>query len=194
MRELEAIDQKDRQDGTEHLSRLRQVPPETGRFLAILASLAPRGPWVEIGTSAGYSALWFSLAAREVGAHMSTYEVLPEKIEQARKTIELAGIGDVVESHEGDGLEGVQSLRQIAFCFLDADKDRAVAFYSAIVPRLVPGGLFVVDNAISHKDRLGEMLELTIADPRLDSVVVPIGKGVLVCRRSLEVEPRKFEG
>ncbi len=35
MRYLEANDARDRQDGTERLQRLRQIPPETGKFIAM---------------------------------------------------------------------------------------------------------------------------------------------------------------
>jgi caffeoyl-CoA O-methyltransferase len=52
MRELEAIDARDRLDGTARLRRLRQVPPDTGRFIALLAATAPSGRWIEVGTSA----------------------------------------------------------------------------------------------------------------------------------------------
>jgi len=62
MRELEEMDAADRCDGTARLKRLRQIPPDTGRFIALLAALAPPGRYIEIGTSAGYSALWLSLA------------------------------------------------------------------------------------------------------------------------------------
>lgn len=55
MQELEAIDAHDREDGTPRLKRLRQIPPETGRFIALLAASSPSGRWIEIGTSAGYS-------------------------------------------------------------------------------------------------------------------------------------------
>ena len=37
MKELEEIDTRDRQDGTPHLKRMRQIPPETGKVLAFLA-------------------------------------------------------------------------------------------------------------------------------------------------------------
>lgn len=57
MRELEEIDRRDRGDGTPRLQRLRQIPPETGRFIAVLAAAAPDGDCIEIGTSAGYSTL-----------------------------------------------------------------------------------------------------------------------------------------
>lgn len=57
MRRLESIDTRDRLDGTPHPQRLRQIPPETGRFLALLAASAPPGQVLEVGASAGYSAL-----------------------------------------------------------------------------------------------------------------------------------------
>ena len=38
MKELEEVDARDRQDGTPHLKRMRQIPPETGRVLAFLAA------------------------------------------------------------------------------------------------------------------------------------------------------------
>ena len=54
MDELEALDARDRSDGTPRLRRLRQLPPKIGRFLSLLASSAPAGTIVEVGTSAGY--------------------------------------------------------------------------------------------------------------------------------------------
>lgn len=58
MQRLEQIDAQDRLDGTPRTQRLRQIPAETGQFLAILAASAPPGHLIEIGTSAGYSTLW----------------------------------------------------------------------------------------------------------------------------------------
>jgi predicted O-methyltransferase YrrM len=54
MEELERRDAIDRVDATAMLDRLRQIPPQTGQFLALLAASAPKGSWIEIGTSAGY--------------------------------------------------------------------------------------------------------------------------------------------
>ena len=85
MRSLEEQDARDRQDGTYRVERLRQIPPESGILLALLAASAPPGAMVEIGTSAGYSALWLSLAARERGDKLLSYEILPEKVKLARR-------------------------------------------------------------------------------------------------------------
>jgi caffeoyl-CoA O-methyltransferase len=183
MRELEAIDARDRTDGTPQQRRLRQVPATTGRFLAILAAGAPPGPWIEIGTSAGYSTLWLALAARARGARITTYEVDPTKVALARETFRLAGVDDVVTLVEGDARERLREHDGITFCFLDAEKDVYEACYDLVVPRLASGGLLVADNVISHHEALAPFVERALADERVDAVVVPIEKGELLCRR-----------
>jgi predicted O-methyltransferase YrrM len=102
MKALEGIDAQDRQDGTPHLKRLRQIPPETGRFLAMLAAVVPEGAWLEIGTSAGYSALWISLAANLRGRKLITFELLPDKVTLAKKTLKKAQVENLVELVHGD--------------------------------------------------------------------------------------------
>jgi predicted O-methyltransferase YrrM len=183
MRYLEEVDSRDRQDGTHRLKRLRQIPPETGRFIALLAANAPQGAFVEIGTSAGYSTLWLALACRQIGRRITTYEVLEEKVRLARETFQQAGVEDVVELVQGDARLYLAGLDKLAFCFLDAEKEVYQDCYEAIVPGLVPGGLLLADNAINHQQTLGPMLDRAQNDARVDALIVPIGKGVLVCRK-----------
>jgi caffeoyl-CoA O-methyltransferase len=183
MQELENIDRQDRVDGTARLQRLRQIPPETGRFICLLAASSPEGSWIEIGTSAGYSTLWLALACRERGQTITTFEIMASKSQLARTTFAAAGVDDVVTLVQDDFLTHVDRLGDIGFCFLDAEKEVYQACYEAVVPRLVPGGLLVADNAISHQDDLVPMLHAALEDPRVDALVVPIGKGELVCRK-----------
>jgi caffeoyl-CoA O-methyltransferase len=183
MRTLEAIDARDRIDGTERLKRLRQIPPETGKFLALMAANAPQGAFIEIGTSAGYSTLWLSLACRLRDCRITTFELLDEKVRLARETFELAQVEDRVELVHANALDHLDGYAQIAFCFLDAEKDVYAACYEKVVPNLVPGGLLLADNAINHQAILQPVLDRAASDPRLDTLVVPIGKGVLVCRK-----------
>ncbi len=86
MHDLEERDARDRLDGTPQAQRLRQIPPETGRFLAILLAAAPPGKVIEVGTSAGYSGLWLSLACRLRGDRLITFEKNPEKVRLAQET------------------------------------------------------------------------------------------------------------
>ncbi|MBE2221944.1 MAG: O-methyltransferase [Anaerolineae bacterium] len=183
MRYLEEIDTRDRQDGTAHLKRLRQIPAETGRFLALMAAGGENGRYLEIGTSAGYSTMWLSLA----GKPLTTYEVLPEKVAIAQETFAQAGIDHLVTLIHGDARDHLtndyQTSPDIAFCFLDAEKEVYEACYDLLVPRLVSSGLLIADNATSHQDALRPFLERVLADERVDALVVPIGKGELVVRK-----------
>lgn len=184
MHYLEQIDARDRADGTPRPQRLRQIPPETGRFLALLAACAPAGAWLEIGASAGYSTLWLALAARAVGRPVVTFEVLEEKIAVGRETFRLAGVEDVVQLVAGDARNYLRDYRDIAFCFLDAEKEIYTDCYELVVPRLVAGGLLLADNAINHRETLQPMLSRALSDDRVDALIVPIGKGVLLCRKA----------
>lgn len=180
---LEEMDRKDRLDGTERLKRLRQIPPETGKFLALTAANAPEGKFVEIGTSAGYSTMWISLAAKERDEWVLTHELLPEKIKLAKETFREANIEEYVELVEGDALENLKKIDNIAFCFLDAEKEIYEQCYDLIIPKLVNGGILVADNAINHYETLKPMIDKALNDPRVDALVVPIANGELVCRK-----------
>jgi predicted O-methyltransferase YrrM len=183
MKELEEQGARDRKDGTPRLERLREVPREVGRFLAILAAGAPPGRWVEIGTSAGYSTLWLALAARESGRRVTTFEILDAKATLARETFAVAGVEDVVEFVHGDVRDELAGVDGVSFCFLDSEKEDYGELYELVVPKLVHGGLLVADNVVDFREILQPMLDRALADERVDAVVVPFLTGQLVCRR-----------
>jgi caffeoyl-CoA O-methyltransferase len=183
MQHLEQVDAKDRMNGSPQLRRLRQIPRETGKFIAILAAGAPEGTYLEIGTSAGYSTLWLALACLETARKLTTFEVSEEKARLARETFRLTGLENIVQCVEADARECIKNYWQISFCFLDAEKEIYLDCYEAVVPRMVRGGLFVADNVISHRESLQSFIERALMDERVDVSVVPIGSGELVCRK-----------
>jgi len=183
MHYLESLDKKDRLDGKPPLKRLRQIPPETGKFIALLAASAPEGTYLEIGTSAGYSTLWLALACKELGRKLVTFEVLEEKVQLAKETFKVAGVEEIIELITGDAREYLHNYRNVSFCFLDAEKEVYYDCYEKVVPNMVSGGLLVADNAISHRGVLKPMIERSLSDERVDALVVPIGRGELVCRK-----------
>ena len=178
---LEELDARDREDGTPRSRRLRQIPPETGKFLAIHARLAPIGHLVEIGTSAGYSTLWLSLAAKEREQPITSFEVLIEKYNIAIETVNLTDTQEWIDLRFGNAMESIPKMQDIAFCFLDAEKEDYKEYYTQVIPRMVQGGIFLADNVISHYEDVKPMLDIALQDPRVDSLIVPIGKGILMC-------------
>ena len=188
MERLEAIDARDRVDGTPRSRRLRQISPETGRFLALLLANAPAGHVrkervVEIGTSAGYSTLWLALACRATGRKITTFEHAENKIGLAQATFAAAGVEDVVTLIHGDAREHLADYEDIAFCFLDAEKEVYGDCYELVVPNMVPGGLLVADNAINHRHVLQPMIDRALVDERVDAMVAPVGTGLLLARK-----------
>lgn len=114
---------------------------------------------------------------------MTTFEVLPEKVALARETFRSAGVDHVVELIADDARKHIERFNDIAFCFLDAEKEVYGEVYEMVIPRLVMGGLLVADNAINHREALQSVLERALNDKRVDALIVPIGKGELVCRK-----------
>jgi len=183
MKDLEDLDTKDRLDGTPRMERLRQIPPDTGKFISLLAASAPKGEFLEIGTSAGYSALWIALACKLNGNKLITFEIRKDKAEFARETFQLTDLNDIVELIEGDARDYIQNYKNISFCFLDAEKEVYDDCYDLVIPNMIKGGILVADNAINHYETLKPMLDKALADKRVDGMIVPIGKGELVCRK-----------
>jgi len=184
MEYLRELDRTDRASSTAHKMRLHQVPPETGKLLAILAASAPEGNCIEVGTSGGYSALWLALACRQTGGKLITLEILEEKAHLATETFAAAGVADIVELVAGDARELLGGFRKIGFCFLDAEKEHYSECYEAVVPNMVAGGILVADNILSHSEILAPFAASVMEDNRVDALVVPIGSGLLVGRRN----------
>jgi NTP pyrophosphatase (non-canonical NTP hydrolase) len=101
----------------------------------------------------------------------------------AQETFRLAQVEDVVDLVAGDAREHLPGCHDIAFCFLDAEKDLYADCYELVVPCLVSGGLLVADNAINHQATLQPLLDQALSDERVDALIVPIGKGELICRK-----------
>ncbi|MBI5519550.1 MAG: class I SAM-dependent methyltransferase [Desulfovibrio sp.] len=180
---LKALEAWRKAQGMERKRLLRQIPPETGKLLAILLANCPPGDAAEVGTGAGYSALWLALACRATKRRLTTFELDPAKAELARQSLASADVLDVVELREEDALAGLKSLSGLSFCFIDAERDMARAAFELALAALPTGGVIAVDNAISHAQEFADFLDDAEHDPRVDALIVPIGSGLLVCRK-----------
>ncbi|GAG25361.1 unnamed protein product, partial [marine sediment metagenome] len=77
----------------EHHSHMN-VSQADGRLLRILAEAANAGHVVEIGTSTGYSGIWFCLALKRTGGKLTTYEIDMAVARTARENFARAGCED----------------------------------------------------------------------------------------------------
>ena len=176
---LEAEDAAEREQGVARELRSRQVARTTGQFL--FAFVAPQTDCevLEIGGSRSYSTIWLAAGVRYLGGRVLSLEADPAKCEAWRRNIAGAGLDDTAELIEGDAFETLAAIDDVFdVVFIDAEKDQYEALFDLARPKVEPGGLFVADNVLSHEDTLGAYVRARQADPTLESVTVPLDRGL----------------
>jgi predicted O-methyltransferase YrrM len=167
---------------------MHNVSREDGRLLRLLAEAADARHVVEIGTSNGYSGIWFCLALRATGGRLTTFEIDAGRAALARENFERAGVDQLVTLVEGDAHEEVTRLQgPLDILFLDADKSGYIDYLEKLLPRLRPGGLVVAHNmhpALADP----RYVEAVTSNPDLETIFLnegfPGGVGVTLKKRT----------
>ena len=85
---------------------------------------------------------------------------------------------------EGDAFETLPAIDDVFdVVFLDAEKDDYERLFQLARGKVEPGALFVADNVLSHADTLGAYSRARQDDPTLESVTVPLDRGLELVRR-----------
>ena len=151
--------------------RYRNVPQHDGRLLRIMAESMNAKHVVELGTSTGYSGIWFGLALRKTDGKLTTYEIDAERAATARANFKRAGMEDVITLVEGDAHKEITKLTgTIDMIFLDADKEGYIDYLDKLLPLLRPGGLVVAHN-INPRMADPKYMEAITTDAKLETVV-----------------------
>jgi len=159
--------------------RSRQVERTTGRFLFALVAPQTDCEVLEIGGSRGYSSIWLAAGARYLGGHVLSTENDPKKIAAWRENVADAGLEDWADLVEGDALETVAKIDDVFdVVLIDAEKDDYEALFQVARTKVEPGGLVVADNVLSHEETLGAYSRARQDDPTLESVTVPLDRGL----------------
>src|SRR5579884_127194 len=126
----EALDQALR--AAEHLPNIQVSAPQ-GKLLDVLARAIGARRALEVGTLAGYSAIWTARALQQ-GGRLITLEVNDEHAGVARSNIARAGLDGVVEVRVGPALESLAALERentepFDLVFIDADKPPTAEYF-----------------------------------------------------------------
>lgn len=144
-----------------------QVSTPQGRLLNLLARWGGARRVLEVGTLAGYSAIWLGRALPADG-RLVTLELDPRHAEVARTNLARAGLSGVAEVVVGPALESLPRLAErepepFDLVFIDADKESYPEYLDWSVRLSHPGSLIVADNVV----RGGAILAVDSADPRV---------------------------
>jgi caffeoyl-CoA O-methyltransferase len=149
----------------------RNVPEHDGRLLRIMAASMGAKNVVELGSSTGYSGIWFGLALKKTGGKLTTYEIDSDRAATARANFKKAGMEDLITLVEGDAHEEIKKLKgTIDIVFLDADKEGYIDYLDKLLPKLRSGGLIIAHN-INPRMADPKYMEAITTDPNLETVV-----------------------
>ena len=175
---------------------------DTGMFFNITLKAMRAKRILEIGTSCGYSTLWFAEALTQISEMSNTrqektiitIEMDHSKIERANKNFDEAGVKDLIELKEGQADDILSEIsknyhnenhlkygnRLFDFVFFDADKENLRYYFDLVLPMLRVGGIIATDNMLYPEEYRPMMIDYTNYiknKPNIESVMVPIGNG-----------------
>jgi predicted O-methyltransferase YrrM len=176
---LEAEDADERARNVPREQRARQVARTTGQFLFSFVAPQTDCEVLEIGGSRGYSTIWLAAGVRYLGGRVLSLENDPAKVEAWRANVEEAGLSDWAELLPGDAFETLPGIDDVFdLVFLDAEKELYEGLFEEARAKLEPGAVMIADNVLSHEEVLGAYSRARQADPTLESVTVPLDRGL----------------
>ncbi|MDX6624605.1 MAG: hypothetical protein QOE75_2537 [Solirubrobacterales bacterium] len=160
------------------------VTPPQGRLLTLLARSIGARAILEFGTLGGYSTIHLARALPADGRLLSL-EAKDEFAAVARRSIDRAGVGELVEIRVGPALETLPVLDEegfgpVDFTFIDADKVNTPHYFAWALEHSRPGALIVADNVVRH----GSLADAEDPDPAT--------KAQREFHQALAEEPRVF--
>lgn len=180
LRHLKQFGEKSDRAATAHAEKMLNITADTGLMLwMLIRAMAPRSV-LEVGTSNGYSTIWWADAVPD-GARLVTLEADQQKLAMARANFQEAGLAGRIELVPGDAREFLKTARARDWdlIFLDADRKRYVNWWPDLFRILAEDGLLVVDNALDKADELEGFRSVVAATSGSRQVLVPIGNGEL---------------
>lgn len=170
-----------------------------GQLMRMIARMADARRILELGTFTGYSAICLGSALPADG-HLDTLELNDELEDLILEGFEKSGLADRISLHIGDCKETLKRLAEEGkvydLVYIDANKREYCEYYELVFDMIRPGGLILADNVLwdgkvcidplpQDKQTLGiaRFNDMVSADPRVESVILPIRDGLNLIRK-----------
>lgn len=169
------------------------ISPEQASFMQILLKLYHVRTVIEVGTLAGYSAIWMARALSK-DSRLYTIEINPKFSGFAKEWISKSDVSDCIEVICDSGENAIKKFKNESAdaIFLDADKPNYPKYLKEGMRILRKGGLIMADNAFAFgelfeenpEDKEVEAMrnfnEIIAKEKRLHSIIVPLGDGLWI--------------
>lgn len=162
---------------------------EVGQLMRILVKAKQPKHLIEVGTNIGYSVV---ILGRECSADavLETIELDRDILATAKGFVAEAKLACEVRFHQGKALEVLPALAgPFDFVFIDCVKTEYGDYLDALLPKLETGAMIVCDNLLwkgqvargvhdPATDALRRFNERIVSDPRLLTIILPLGDGL----------------
>ncbi|MHA1571754.1 MAG: O-methyltransferase, partial [Alphaproteobacteria bacterium] len=169
-------------------------------FLALMVGLVGARRCIEVGTFTGSSSLAVALALPAEGTILCC-DISEEYTAVARRYWRRAGVTNKITLEIGPAAQTLRArisdgeAASYDLAFIDADKTNYDNYYELCLELLRPGGVVMIDNVLWHgaaadprantpDAKAIKALNAKIGvDDRVESVLLPLGDGHMVCRK-----------
>jgi predicted O-methyltransferase YrrM len=174
-----------------------QIGPDQGAFMTMLTRVVGARRALEIGTFTGYSSICIARGLAG-GGMLTCCDVSKEWTTVARRYWQLAGVADRIDLRLRPAAETLSELpadERFDLAFIDADKTGYIGYWDAVLPRMRPGGVVLIDNTLAdgrvvdpaatreNVTAIKAFNDHAAADSRVDLVLLTIGDGVTMARK-----------
>lgn len=158
------------------------VSAAQGMLLHLLVRGLGASRVLELGTLAGYSAIWMARGLGERG-RLVTCELDPHHADVARRNFERAGVAGLIDQRVGPAAASLDALTAegngpFDLVFIDADKGGYPEYLRKVMDLVRAGSVIVADNVVRDGG---------VADPSSDD---PAVVGVRAYLEAVAAEPR----
>ena len=169
--------------------RLNCISKNIGMFYNIMLKSINAKNILEIGTSVGYSGLWFAdavLSNTQSEGQIITIDRVKFKIDNAIQNFKEAEVSSLIKIKEGEARKILREIKEefsenyFDFIFIDADKESYIEYFDLCLPLVKKGGIIGADN-ILFPERFNQLMTDYISYVRkksnVQSVTLPIDNG-----------------
>ncbi|NMP23758.1 O-methyltransferase [Sulfobacillus harzensis] len=177
-------EENDRRAAT-RAEKMLNITADTGLMIWMMIRAMKPERILEIGTSNGYSTIWWADALTRSTEMLVTVERNPDKAAMARTNFERAGVSDKIDLVVGDAGTVLRNGDDEAWdlIFLDAERSEYLQYWPDLLRGLTKEGLLIVDNALDKAVELQPFRDAVERTVGVKLVLVPIGNGELFIQK-----------
>ena len=175
-----------------------QISISQCHFLRLIVKIIKPKNILEIGTFTGLSALTMGLAM-DKNSKLTALDKNKETSDVAMSFFKKAKIDDKINLLIDNAIVSLENLynqyKKFDLIFIDADKENYINYFNNALNILDNNGIIVVDNVLWYGDvadktkqdrltlKIREFNKFIKDDNRVESLILPIGDGLSVCRK-----------